>query len=141
DNLKKRQLAAPKHYQASRVGDVNLAVHDELGRIGEQHSCIFASAVLVEVLHRVGYPAVHPLTVRALIFNREFVEWEKVYGRPTDPVDLARCQAAGGRMIGLGAGPAEAAPPGRWAGHLAVVLLNLFGDRHGLSDITVTQAD
>lgn len=125
---------------AEAISDTGMAVRLELERIGEHHSCIFAGAVLTEVLHRRGYPAAYALTVRAQIFNPVLTAWVKEHGFPSDPDSQDRCDAAGGRMIGLGVGPVGSLPPGRWAGHLVVTVPNLFGDRHAISDITITQA-
>ena len=59
-NMDLQQVADP-------IREISMAVRSELHRIGEEHSCIFASAVLTEVLHRKGYNEAYPLTVRALI--------------------------------------------------------------------------
>ena len=120
---------------------IAVAVNTELERIGEHHSCIFAAAVLTEVSHRLGYPTAYPLTVGAQILNPAMVAWTAIYGCPTDPDSEGKCKAAGGEFVGLGTAPAEAMPPGIWAGHLVVVIPNLFGDSHAICDLTITQAN
>lgn len=125
---------------AEVISNISQGVRAELERISEHHSCIFGGAVLTEVFRRMGYSTAYPLTVRATILNPALAAWVKANGFPRDPESQDRCEAAGGRMIGLGIGPTEAMPVGRWAGHLVVVVPNLFGDRHAISDITITQA-
>jgi hypothetical protein len=120
---------------------IAVAVNTELERIGEHHSCIFAAAVLTEVLHRMGYPAAYPLTVGAHILNPAYVAWTVKYGCPSDPDSESKCQAEGGEHIGLGTASTEAMPPGVWAGHLVVVIPNLFGDCHAVCDLTITQVN
>ena len=43
----------------------------ELDRLGEQHSCIYAGAVLSKVLKAKGFGAAYPLTVKASAHDSE----------------------------------------------------------------------
>jgi hypothetical protein len=43
--------------------------------------------------------------------------------------------------VGLGTGSAENTLDGNWPGHVAVIVPGVFGDRHAMSDMTITQAE
>ena len=125
-----------KMYEIGTICDL---AQRKLELYGQQHSCIFAAAVLTDVFRHKGYSRVFPLTVKPLIFNPMFHERAKTFGMPTDEATKDKWMADGCRMIGLGVKP-ELAVEGQWAGHLVVVLPNHFGDRHAVCDITITQA-
>lgn len=124
-----------------QIGALSMAVHDEMMQIGELHSCVLTAATLVEVLRRNGFRSAYALTVRAHIFNPTYPDWIKQRGFPKDQATLERCEAAGGASIGLGTGTAENTRDGHWPGYVAVIVPGAFGDRHAMSDMTITQAD
>ena len=125
---------------AEPIVNIALAVRWEMERIGEHHSCILTSAVLTDVLQRKGQPNAFTSTVRAQILNPSFTKWVKQFGFPTDPASQEKCDQAGGRLIGLGSGKPKEMPKGVWAGHACVIIPGLFGDKHAMSDVTITQA-
>jgi hypothetical protein len=123
------------------IGPIMMAVREEMIRLEEQHSCILTSAILTEVLHRKGYQSAYTLRVRVRIVNRAFKDYVQRYGPPNTPDAMARCDAAGAAMIGLGEGPAEAMPEGRWPGHTVVIIPGVISDGHLMSDATITQVN
>jgi hypothetical protein len=122
------------------IPSVVSAVVGELERVGEQHSCIFAGALLAKVLNRLNMGEAHPLTVRAFIMNPQLLEWVKANGFAFNSENEKKWTALGGHGITLGYGPEGSLPADRWMGHLAVILPNLFGDRHAMFDLTAPQA-
>ncbi len=123
------------------IGPIMMAVQEEMIRLEEQHSCILTSAILTDVLHRKGYPSAYTLRVRVRIVNRAFVEYVQRHGPANTAEAEEKCEAAGGVMIGLGEGPAEAMPEGRWPGHTVVIIPGVSSDGHLMSDATITQAN
>lgn len=124
----------------NHLGPIVMGTVNELTRIGEHHSCIFAGAVLTRVLHRKGFPKAYPMTVRAFILNPRLYEWVKINGFDFNGREKEWI-ALGGMGISLSAGRKEDTPDLKWLGHLAVILPNFFDDRHAMLDLTVTQAD
>ena len=114
-------------------------VIDELKRLGEQNSCIFAGALLTRVLHRRGFAKAYPMTVRAHILNPPLVEWMKSNDFSLKEKEK-EWMALGGRGIALGTGREDLVPSNKWFGHMAVIVPNHFEDRHAMLDLTVTQA-
>ena len=121
------------------------AICKEVGHMlydnNHHHSCIFGSALLTNVLYRLGYFDAYPLTVGVRIHNRLFRKWVDAHGFPKDEASAAACDAAGGLDIIVGKGAEGFISADRWAGHLAVVIPNHFGDRHALCDLTIGQAN
>jgi hypothetical protein len=122
-----------------RIALIVNATRGELTRIGEQHSCIFAGAVLTEVLHQCGFPRAYPLTIRAFIANPILAQWMR-NNSFADESKEPEWRAIGGKMIVLGVGSEAETPPGHWAGHLGVVVPDQIPGRHALLDLSVTQA-
>lgn len=114
---------------------------DELKRLGLQHSCVYAGALLTQVLHCRGFSTAYPLTVRAFVLNPELHTWAKANHFVIDGSTEERWSAVGGRFVALGEGRAETVPTGKWLGHLAVVIPNYFGHRHAFLDLTVPQVN
>ncbi len=123
------------------IGPITIAVREEMIRLEEQHSCILTSAILTEVLHRKGYSSAYTLRVRARIANRAFVEFVERYGPPRNPEATARCESAGGLIVGLGEGTAEMMPEGRWPGHTVVIIPGGSDEGPLMSDATITQVN
>ncbi len=119
---------------AKSVIDISIAVLEELELIGEQRSCILAAAAATEVLHRKGYEAAYTLTVGATIYNPIFTAWVKQNGFPKDQTTLDRCEAAGGAQVCIGTNKPKDI-------HVAVIIPGVFGERHAMSDVTITQAN
>lgn len=115
-------------------------VFDDLECRGLHHSCIEGSALLTSVLRRVGFVDAYPLTVGVTIFNKAHQDWVKAHGAPTDEASCRACDAAGSMTIVIGKGAEHMVSEDRWAGHLAVVVPAVFGDRHALLDLTIVQA-
>ena len=123
------------------IGLIMEAVRDEMIRLEEQHSCILTSAILTEVLHRKCYRSAYTLRVRVRIANRAFKDYVQRYGPPNTPDAMARCDAAGAAVIGLGEGPVEAMPEGRWPGHTVVIIPDVISDGHLMADATISQVN
>ncbi len=121
------------------------AICGEVGRIlyenGHHHSCIVGSALLLQVLHGLGYSEAYPLTVGVQICNRKFQQWVEQHGSPNDEASSAACNEMGGVEIIIGKEGEGLIAADRWAGHLAVAIPNHFGDRHALCDLTIGQAN
>lgn len=79
--------------------------------------CIPGTAILLKVLHRTGYPAAYPLTVGVKIVNPSHPEVGIMLGKGTDP------------------------EPGKWPGHLVVIIPNYEGDDHLMIDLTIVQVN
>ena len=123
------------------LSDIGQATREELEALGAQHSCIFASAVLVEVLRKRGFSGAQALTVHARVLNPPFTAWVKARGYPKNPTELAECEAQGGAIVGLGGKLDESLLADQWPGHAVVITPGAFGDRHALLDVTITQAN
>ena len=107
---------------------------------GLHHSCIEGSALLTSVLRMMGFVDAYPLTVGVAIFNKANQDWVKAHGAPADEASCRACDAAGSMTIVIGKGTEHLVSEDRWAGHLAVVVPAVFGDRHALLDLTIVQA-
>lgn len=79
--------------------------------------CISGSAILLKVLQQQGYPDAYPLTVCVTIVNPKKPENGIKLGKGTDPI------------------------PGKWPGHLVVVVPKYQGDDHLLIDLTLGQVN
>lgn len=123
------------------VGQITMAVRDEMERLEEQHSCILTAAVLTEVLHRKGYKTAYTLRVSVKVVNQAFVQYIELHGTPKTPEEMARFDAAGAATIILGDSSAEALPEGRWPGHTVVILPGVPQGAHLMSDTTITQVN
>ena len=121
------------------------AIRREVMRVlqhyGEEQSCIATSALLAHVLRKTGFPEAHPLTVRVTIYTAQTYEWIKRHGIPKNEADWERFTKAGCVHAYIGYTPTQMLPENHWPGHLAVVVPNLFGDRHGLADFSIVQAN
>ena len=115
------------------------ATHTELQKIGLHHSCIFAGAVLTEILHRSGYPAAYPVTIRGFILNPELREWAIANDFNISDETEAEWRQLGGRLVDFAAGPVTPENEEKWHGHLGVVIPHYFGDRNALLDLTIPQ--
>ena len=85
--------------------------------------------------------ASYTLRVRVRIANREFKDYVQRYGLPNTSDAMARCDAAGAAVIGLGEGPVEAMPEGRWPGHAVVIIPDVISDGHLMADATISQVN
>ena len=121
------------------INSIARATDQELEHLGEKHSCIYASAVLLEVLKVKGFADAYPLTVKPVVLNPPFVERLKTQPFPDDPETQAKWAQDGCCMINIGGGNAVSTDR-QWAGHLVVTLPNFFDDRHAICDLTITQA-
>lgn len=115
------------------------ATNDELYRLGEQHSCIYAGAVLSKTLKAIGFTEAYPLTVKPRILNPAFVQRIKTQLPPSDEETLAKWAEEGCSIVAIGGGETVSTDK-QWAGHLIVVLPNFYDDRHAFCDLTITQA-
>jgi hypothetical protein len=123
-----------------KFGLIMMAVREEMIGLKEHHSCILNSAILTEVLHRMGYHAAYTLRVRVTILNRSFTEFIKRFGVPNTPETMARCEAAGGFMAKIGE-PDSEMPEGRWPGHTVVIIPGATSEGPLMSDATITQVN
>lgn len=121
---------------------VSHEVYRELGRRGQQHSCIVGSEVMLRVLHLLGYTEAFPMTVAVQVWNPAYKRWFAEHGDPEGNSEaVAACNAAGGLRIFVGKGPVEIVDASKWDGHLVVIVPNAFGEWHALLDLTIVQAN
>jgi hypothetical protein len=126
--------------QIDRVQPLFNATLRELRRLGEQDSCIFAGAVLVELLRSRGYRNAYPLTVKPIVLNPNFAMRLRTEPFPRNALARAKWADEGCPMVSIGAYGAVSTRD-IWAAHLAVVLPNFFGERHLMCDLTIIQAN
>jgi hypothetical protein len=97
------------------------------------NSCIPTTRILVDALEALGTKA-RALAVRVEILNAAYVAAVKELGRPfSDLAEAKEWQRSKG-VYSYGFGTAES--PGRWPGHLVVVIR-----QRALLDLTIAQAD
>ncbi|MDT4955194.1 MAG: hypothetical protein QOJ02_3332 [Acidobacteriota bacterium] len=113
-------------------------VLDELHGASEQHSCILAAAVMLEVLRAKGIKGAYPLTVKVIILNPKLTERLRDDWRTLTPERLSQLKSddAGG-IVTIGDG---AITDDDWPGHLIVVIPKALKGRDAMCDLTVTQA-
>jgi len=119
---------------------VSKEVSRELAACGHEHSCIEGAALLSKTLAGLGICNTYPLTVAVRIHNPAVRRWIEKNGAPQDEASVKACNDAGGLTIAIGKGTEDMIPDGRWAGHLVIVVPNLFDDRHAMLDLTIIQA-
>jgi hypothetical protein len=95
-------------HDLKRISVITLRV---LGEIQCAHQCVPAAAILLGCLHKTGYPAAYPLSLRAEIVN-----------------------ASGSHGVQLGHKQKD------WAGHLAVVVPD-YQAKNVLLDLTIPQVN
>jgi hypothetical protein len=110
---------------------------DELATANEEHSCIMATAVLLEVFRALDVSGAYPLTVKPRILNPAFVERLKVEPFPSTDKQIADWTAEGCSMVAIGHGDPT---PHNWPGHLVIVVPNAFRGKSLVIDPTITQA-
>jgi hypothetical protein len=110
---------------------------DELATANEQHSCIMATAVLLEVFRALDVNAAYPLTVKPRILNPAFVERLKAEPFPSTDKQIADWTAEGCSMVAIGHGDPT---PDNWPAHLVSVVPNAFRGKALVIDPTITQA-
>lgn len=120
---------------------IRLEVGNAIQPHGEEQSCIAVCGLLTHVLRGIGYPAAYPLTVRVSIYTRQTHDWIKRHGLPKNVAEWDEFNRAGCVHAYIGYTPTQMLPPNHWGGHLAVVVPELFGSRHGFVDFTITQAN
>jgi hypothetical protein len=114
------------------------AVWDELRKASEEHSCIMAAAVLLDVLRAKGIRDAYPLTVKPRIFNPAATERLGREPMPQTPGQIAEWEAAGCFMVAIGYGEGSAS---EWPAHLVVVIPKALKGRDAVCDLTITQAN
>jgi len=110
---------------------------DELSRASEEHSCIMAATVLLDVLRDKGIKHAYPLTVKARLFNPRLTERLNKEPSPT-PNLMAHLGADGCHMVAIGHGEGSS---GQWSAHLVVVIPNGLRGKDAICDLTITQAN
>lgn len=118
-----------------------MEVMRELQKHQDHNSCITVSALLTRCLRAWRYPDAYPLTVRVSIYNATAREWMERNGIPRTDAEIADFNQSGSAHVYIGYTPENLLPQNHWSGHLAVIVPHLFGDRHGLVDLTVMQAN
>jgi hypothetical protein len=113
------------------------ATMDELAIANEQHSCIMATAVLLEVFRARDVNGAYPLTVKPRILSPAFVERLKAKPFPSTDKQIADWTAAGCSMVAIGHGDPT---PDNWPSHLVIVVPNAFRGKALVIDPTITQA-
>jgi hypothetical protein len=121
----------------NRIAEAVKIVMGELSAVHEQHSCIMASAVLLDVLLSIGIDGAYPLTVKPRILNPQFVRRLRTESFPTTSQQFAEWSAAGCSMVAIGHGTGTS---DSWAGHLVVVVPNAYAGKAIVIDPTITQA-
>jgi len=117
------------------------AVQQIMKKIGIEHHCIEASALLASVFHRRGFPDAYLLTVGVEILSPTFIKWIDEHGFPETDEQQEACDAAGGRVIHLGAGHDQEVAQGQWKGHLIVVVPNCMDGRDCMFDLALPQVN
>ncbi len=107
-------------------------VLEELNRAFEDHSCIMASTVLIEVLHAKGIKNAFPLTVKARVLNPTFSEHLKQEPFPNTSKQQAQWMADGCSIVVIG--PEEGLSD-QWPAHLIVVIPKALNGRDTVLDI------
>lgn len=97
---------------ANKAFEIAKQVHAGLVETVEDHACIFAAAKLIVTLKKNGIRA-FPLSVAVRLIGAENV----AIGHTSKPIHEAE-----------------------WNGHLVVIAPNLYGARHGLFDLAISQA-
>jgi hypothetical protein len=129
------------------IGRIIKDVLKELKDIGQQNSCIFAGYILTEVLKKEGFDA-YVLTARVRILDpitsadikkTGVYEIKNILDQPS--------QSSSQIFVGYGQkyqGDQEnqnhESDDAQWAGHLVVIIPNLFKDKSAMCDLTIPQA-
>ena len=113
-------------------------VIEELERVGENHSCIMAAAVLIDVLNTQGVKDAYPLTVKPRILNPKFTSRLKREPFPQTPQLQAEWSADGCSIVAIGHGEGSSR---QWPAHLIVIIPKALDGRNAALDLTVTQAN
>jgi hypothetical protein len=112
-------------------------VLDELHGVSEQHSCIMAGAVLLDVLRAQGIKDAYPLTVKLRIFNPKLTARLKGKSLLHTPELLSQLESDDGGIVTIGYGESSAT---QWPAHLIVVMPKALKGRDAVCDLTITQA-
>ncbi len=112
-------------------------VQDELHRASEEHSCIMAAAVMLDVLRAKGIESAYALTVKPRVLNPKFAERLNQEPFPQTTEQSAQWEADGCYMVAIGHGEGS---PNEWPAHLVVVIPNALKGRDAVCDLTITQA-
>lgn len=99
------------------IQEVIRATATVLIEIGCIDQCVPGSAILLKTLQELGYSKAFPLSVGVRIVNPSRPNTGIMLGKGTDPI------------------------PGKWPGHLVVVVPNHDGDDHLLIDLTLVQVN
>jgi len=111
-------------------------VLDELHGVSEQHSCIMAGAVLLDVLRAKGIKDAYPLTVKLRILNPKLTARLKDSSLLQTPELLQpESDEEGTVTIGHGEGTAN-----QWPVHLIVIIPKGLKGRDAACDLTIIQA-
>jgi hypothetical protein len=119
--------------------DVAQAVRDELVAEGQEHSCILAASVFLEVLARHGLGGAYPLSVAVRLWNPAAVRFVKKHGFPRGDIP-AEWKATGCVAVAIGQ-TGKPATDEQWDGHLVVVVPQVFNPNHALFDLTIPQVN
>lgn len=112
-------------------------VLDELHGASEQHSCIMAAGVLLDVLRAGGVRGAYPLTVKVWVLDPQRTERLKDESLLQSPELLAQQRTDDGGIITIGGGEAS---DDRWPAHLVVVIPEALKGRDAVCDLTIPQA-
>ncbi len=127
----------PTHSVETLVG----ATLNELDRLGESHSCIFAGAVLTETLRTCGYPTAYLLTVEAKIYNAALVRQIEKHGA-TAIQATRKGMSEDPESVGIIIGSRDlSSTVTDWSGHLTVIVPKHDGTRDLVCDLTLPQAN
>jgi hypothetical protein len=111
-------------------------VLDELHGVAEQHSCIMAGAVLLDVLRAKGIKDAYPLTVKVKILNSKLTARLKDSSLLQTP-ELLQPESGDGGIVTIGYGEETADD---WPAHLIVIIPKGLKGRDAACDLTITQA-
>jgi hypothetical protein len=130
-----------KSERLNQLADICQFVYVDLGLRGIQKSCIQGSALLLKVLHGVGFPDAYPLAVGVTVCNDAFLEFSKTNKPAFDEEGMRRFEEAGCLMMNVGYGGLTLLGEEGWDGHLVVVVPRISGERHIMVDLTIVQLD
>lgn len=112
-------------------------VLDELHGASEEHSCIMAASVLLDVLRAAGVKGAYPLTVQVRVLNPRLTERMKDESLLQSPELFSRQRPDDEGIVTIGGGEAS---DDRWPAHLVVVIPEALKGRDAVCDLTIPQA-
>lgn len=122
------------------IEQIAASVRTALEANTEEHSCILAANVLLDVLKHDGWGNAYPLSVKVMIFNELATKKVQATGLPNGQELIEKWADEGCRFVCLGHGN-QPPSPGLWSGHLVVIVPGMFDSKHCMIDLTVSQAN